>query len=67
MYPAFDFFKQEPGDRYVWIGTAGSLSDAHRKIREVRKPQADFIIIDQQTGERKVIKAVDEPPHASAA
>ena len=60
--PVFDVFKREAGGRFVWLGTASNLLEANSKIRSVSEGQAEFLIVNEETGERTVVKPSDDPP-----
>ena len=62
MHQPLDIFKREPGGRFVWLATASNLIEANSKIRSVSDSQAEFLIVNEDTGERTVIRPSD-PDH----
>ena len=67
MFPAFDVFKKEPGDRFVWLGVAATFAEACSRTREQNNSrQAEFIIVNEETGERTTIPPAAEKPRLHA-
>ena len=62
MNQPLDIFKREPSGRFVWLGTANNLLEANSKIRSVSDGQTEFLIVNEDTGERVVVKPTDPGP-----
>ena len=52
----FDVFKREPGGRFVWFGAASTLAEANATVKRLADQRTEFMIVNEDTGERTVIK-----------
>jgi len=52
---AFDVFQREPGGHYVWHSAAKTFDEAHATVKKLN-PANEFMIVNEDTGERTVIK-----------
>jgi hypothetical protein len=70
MIPVFDIFRTEANGSVRWCEAANSLEDARNRIRELAEvTPAEYVILDQQTGQRVSVQRSDpiSPKPASAA
>ena len=67
MNQPLDIFRREPTGRFIWLGTAGSLLEANSKIRSLGDGTAEYLVVNEESGERIVVKPPDSPSKASAA
>jgi hypothetical protein len=63
----FDIFKKEPGGRFVWCGTAITLSQANLTVKKLNDHVSEFLIIDEVTGEQTIITPGEQTPGRSVA
>lgn len=58
MFPAFDIFSKEPGGRYIWRSAATTFEQARAAAKKINGG-SEFLIVNEETGERTVIKVND--------
>lgn len=55
MDQPFDIFRREVDGRFVWCGAAKSLAEAHSAVKRLDDHKSEFILVNEETGERTFI------------
>ena len=66
MKQPFDLFRKGVDGRMLWCGEARSLAEAHAKIRRLDDTTIEFLIVNEDTGERLIINP-QQPPLSKSA
>ena len=65
MIPALDIFRVQPDGHLVWCSAADDLATARRRVRILMASEsADYVIYNQQSAAKIIVRAGDAPPPA---